>query len=871
MSLARTTQLIAGLLFRRFLNRMRAGFGRRKKKPEQRTGTGRKASGSIVLMGFLALMFIFQSVNISSLTLRSISGALGPMRDGKGRIEVSLSTYIDLTKLELDFPNSRADRERKARTIFLSDHGPDIDYDRQTAQATELQRWYHQKGRDGFVRVKTSSDIFLPKLRAWTRPELQPTILKALGSLLLLLAAARFCLTLGSANQDLGKIEWSTEWLFSFPVPASHLFAAQMLGHALVDPFSWFATLPFLFAVFYSANFGWWAAPTALGGMLYLGVITAVLRVLSETWLRKRLPPAQLKNLQALFTLFGIGLLFSLLLLSRGGAPVMWLVAKAQAGSMGLVLNPFSLPAALCTMSPGPLIFWQVAIAMGTVLAGTGCCVRLVRGGLVATSGVYIGKRGLSAGASRTSLLPSGIIGKDMRLLLRDRNFLVQTLIAPVLVVGFQLLNGGLAHSITSSFQAASTFAYGLGAYVLISTALSVLAVEGNSLWMLYSLPVPLHRVMLRKTLLWACCALAYTVIALVACAARIRSFHLLDLVHAAMACAGVFIYAFIAAGIGILGTDPLETEVKRRVGPGTIYLYMILATMFGYALHAPSMWARIAQLVLSSLLAYALWQKVRDRSPFLLDPVSAPPPQISLADGLIAALAFFVVQGLVTMIAIACKLSIGPAITVAFSVAGALVVLFTFLSYWRTPWVLLTGRPGEPRKIAISAGLGVLSGILAGGIGLAYIAAVHRLPFLQSLRDDAAQLHGLRGWWLVLLAVVAAPLFEEFIFRGVHLSRTGFSWNAPLPAPCGLYLRQRRRLRDLPSAHFCSPGVRHGLPRRVEFRTIRPPDNAHCHAHDLQHHPRATEPIHALKREIPACSLLLIPLLPPEKPASPR
>ena len=769
MTLFRTTWLIAGLLLRRFLNRLRAGMKRRKNKPEQRTGTGRKHGGSMVLMLFLAVMFGFQSLNLSSNALRAIETTLEPLRDALGRFEINRFTYRQLAELE-PLPKTSPDRQRLATSIFLQSHGFDTDFERHAAVARELKKQYLARGLDGFVPAGRDMDIFLPKLRAWHHAETQSTLLKAVGGILLLLAATRFFMTLGSANQDLGKVEWSTEWLFSFPVPSRHLFAAQILGHALVDPFSWFATLPLLFTVFHSANLGNWAWAAAFGGMIYLGLIMAALRVLSETWLRKRLPPAQLKNLQALFSLLGIGLFFSLFLLARGGAPVAWLVSQAQEGSSWLVLNPFSLPAALCTMASAVVVPWQIASGTFFLVAGTACCVRLVRDGLVTVTGAYSGKRGLARSAPpiRRSLLPSGIIGKDIRLLLRDRNFLVQTLIAPVLVVGFQLLNGGLANSITSNFQAAATFAYGLGAYVLISTALSILVVEGNSLWMLYALPVPLYRVMLRKTVLWACCALLYTVAALALCASRIHSWHPIDIVYGTMACAGVFIYAFIAAGIGMLGTDPLETEVRRRIGPGTVYLYMILAAMYGYALHAPSLWTRVGQIVLSSLLAYALWQKVRDRSPFLLDPVSAPPPQISLSDGLIAALAFFVLQGLTMMIALSFKASTGPAITIAFAVAGALVVLFTWLSYWRTPRVFSFRDPAERKPVVSSLGVGVLAGVVAGGFGLAYLMAVQRLPVLRELRDRATQLHDIHGMWLVLLAVVAAPVFEEFIFRGL-------------------------------------------------------------------------------------------------------
>ena len=50
--------------------------------------------------------------------------------------------------------------------------------------------------------------------------------------------------------------------------------------------------------------------------------------------------------------------------------------------------------------------------------------------------------------------------------------------------------------------------------------------------------------------------------------------------------------------------------------------------------------------MVLSLLLAFALWQKARDRLPYLLDADVAPPARVSTSDGLIAAMVFFVVAG---------------------------------------------------------------------------------------------------------------------------------------------------------------------------------------------------------------------------------
>jgi membrane protease YdiL (CAAX protease family) len=238
------------------------------------------------------------------------------------------------------------------------------------------------------------------------------------------------------------------------------------------------------------------------------------------------------------------------------------------------------------------------------------------------------------------------------------------------------------------------------------------------------------------------------------------------------VALAGVVIYSFIASGIGMLATDPLEVEVKRRIRPGMIYLYMILASLYGYALYAPSTWARLGQIVLSSLLAYALWQKVRDRAPFLLDAVSMPPPRVSLADGLMAALGFFVLQGVFTIIFLNVRISPPKAIVLAFAAAGALVVGFTLYMFWRSRVQgvlsaigLSRPRDGRPLRAILT---GIALGLSAGVVASCYLLLLRHFPELETLRGHAEELAQVRGLWLVFLAVIAAPLFEEFIFRGL-------------------------------------------------------------------------------------------------------
>ncbi len=633
------------------------------------------------------------------------------------------------------------------------------------------------------AEIGARSDGWLPHVSAWDDVVLRPMFLDSLGVMLLIFAGARLCWTLGSRNQDLGQVEWSTEWLFTLPASSRALFGAQILGHAFVDPFAWIGAIPLLLVIYLSTGCHWaLAAGAAVLNSIYLSLVMASLRIVSETALRKRVAPARLKNLQALFTLVGIVLLFMLFALARSHEVSQWVVRVASTGSPLLLWNPFSICAAAFSL-PLPVIAGYEVVSAAVILLGAiWLSAFLVRDGVVAAPTAYSGGRGEGAGRD---FLPAGIIGKDVRLLLRDRNFFVQTLVAPALIVCFQIIfNVGMARSIGTNFHYAATFAFGVGAYVMISTGLNVLAVEGNSLWMLYGLPVALPTIMLRKTMLWSALGVCYAAIVLAVCAWHIRTFESVDLSYTTVALAGVVIYSFIASGIGMLATDPLEVDVKRRIQPGMIYLYMVLASLYGFALYAPSTWARLGQIVLSSLLAYALWQKVRDRAPFLLDAVSMPLPRVSLADGLMAALGFFVLQGLCTLWLLHEGLPAGGAVVLAYGAAGALVVAFTLFMFWRARVVDMLGAVGLAgprdgrRHLAVFKGLGL--GIVGAIFAYGYLAALRSVPGLDSLKERAHEMANLGGHWLVFLAVIAAPLFEEFIFRGLVYRGLRRSLSAP-------------------------------------------------------------------------------------------
>ena len=237
-------------------------------------------------------------------------------------------------------------------------------------------------------------------------------------------------------------------------------------------------------------------------------------------------------------------------------------------------------------------------------------------------------------------------------------------------------------------------------------------------------------------------------------------------MVPAVVAAAGVPIFAVIATALGVFASDPLAQIVQRRLRPSYMYLYMLLAGLYVYAIFASTVWQRAGLMVLTALLGLALWQKARDHLPYLLDPAESPPSRVSLSDGLVAAMLFFVVQGLVGVIyALNGYKVTASALLVAFSIAGAVTFLLMRFVFWRLK------SDGVPRTLGAgglrAVGWGVAAGVAAGLVALAYVGLVRHTGLFETAQQSVLLGPG-DGLWLLVLAVAAAPIFEEFIFRGL-------------------------------------------------------------------------------------------------------
>jgi membrane protease YdiL (CAAX protease family) len=593
----------------------------------------------------------------------------------------------------------------------------------------------------------------------------------ALEACILAMAVLLACL----ASRELARPDWDLEWLATLPVPLPTLVCVRILERTLVNPTGLLTLWPFLSVVAFKCGYRLAAPLLGLAAALPLLLVIAAIWTVGDTGLRVRVRPQRLRNLQAVASVAAVALLY--FAMSAGLSKSNYVLRWAPAVPEGILLVPPGV--AVDAMASSAAATSEHALLL--LLAEAALCAAAallilklqLRSGIVAAAGRESGRSerpvALGAGsAARPRRLLSPIQAREGRLLLRDRNFLVQTLILPVVIIGGQIFFAAPESAFAFAFsspQHVAAAAFGVAAYALMFSAFQTLNAEGQALWILYSVPRPLAALLREKALLWGSVCLLYAT-GILGTYLWLKPTPMLEHVQGMLVVLlGVPLFATIGVSLGVFACDPLAQEVQRRVKASYLYLYMLLASLYAYAIYASDVWQRLALVVLTALLALALWQKARDHLPYLLDPAASPPARVAAADGLIAALLFFVLQGLgVRLLTLAGGSASGRVLLVAFLIAGAATYGVMRLAFWR---LRTSGVPRIlPLRLGPALATGTVLGASAASAGVLYLALLAKTSLFADARQSA--LNGDGMLWLALLGVIAAPIFEEFIFRGL-------------------------------------------------------------------------------------------------------
>jgi ABC-2 type transport system permease protein len=773
-SLWRVVWLLCALDARRFLNR---GPLPRRKNAAKRGATQRKGAPAKLLLLVVSVVLV---INVLSNATRIVYGVATAAERASAPADAFVPREV-LTWLDDILAGHRptgivfSTQQQQLDELFdfTARHEFALDPADRAARVAELRHTFESRGRAGFHETRLEQSL-LPSRSLWFAGGAPRAMVVPLALISFLLVLSVLCFSVVGSDRDLARSDAALEWWFSFPVPTRALLLARILGATLVNPVGWLLLTPFFLVVFWCAGYGPYVGLLlAAAASSYLTMLGGCLRVVAETSLRRFLAPRRVSHVQAgLEVLSAVPLLAVFMASSKPGLD--YVITHSRGLPLELLFNPLSLPFAWLLPRGAPAPFLAVAFLIAAVYGSIAVGSAMLRDGLVTASEPVSGsrvRRPVADGVRRS--LMRVLVAREWLAIIRDPARVGRVLIFPLALIAMSALtNFAWLHSLISAPEHASAAAFGVGTFVLVGGGLVTLANEGPGLWMFYTVPWSLDALLARRAAFWAAIACAGVLTTLVTLASIAKDPRFVFSAHGALALVGIGIYGFVAVALGALGTDVMESSRARRVQPFTPQLFLLLTGMFTFALYSPSAWVKFAQLTLSALFAFALWQKLRDHTPYFLDPTEAPPPSIAVSDGIFAALAFFVLQGLLGFLFLRLRFSPGLVLVFSFAGAGLLVSAAAVWTLFRigVPELARTlglASPGRPLR---TVSLGVVAGLVAGGGALLYTRLIHHIEWLQRLYDESERMEPTPSQlpWLAGLAVIAAPLFEELLFRGI-------------------------------------------------------------------------------------------------------
>lgn len=401
--------------------------------------------------------------------------------------------------------------------------------------------------------------------------------------------------------------EW--EWFADKPWPPLTLFVQRCLVASL-----W----PQVFSLFLATFFimlglrrGWhplYAGTLSLSLTLMLQALLAAPHLTWDLWMKQRWPAARVRSFRGLSGIFGAALL--VMSIQVLGLDPSWLLTWIGEHGHHLDRAPAGLALSALILSDQETAVRSVLILFLMVCSTHLLCyawaARLLRK-------PWVGFQGWFAGDAERSTRGRGLLlslwhklhpltRRDLILLRRDRHFMLQMLVAPWT---FALLPQSLP------FMPASwvwTMAFAVGSLFLWSAVFSMLPMEGQSLWMIFTWPQSILKYLGRRLQFQLGLTAVYTLLVLGLgfwrLDSHIVSFEIWRLPYLIL---GLFVLAWLLTAFAVLSYTPESTEGRPRLL--LQYAALIPAGAYGWLFLEPKPWKSLCGLVILSLFtALALW-----------------------------------------------------------------------------------------------------------------------------------------------------------------------------------------------------------------------------------------------------------------------
>ena len=594
------------------------------------------------------------------------------------------------------------------------------------------------------------------------------------------------------------------EWLLSHPIGAGAAFFSEMLSPLTANPTYWMA--PLFVGIVYGESQG---APAGIGAAVLIGIPLTIAASCAgkalEIGAMLRLPPRSRGAVIGLMGWFGyaamIGMIFGLSylpMLVEGSRDWIRLVARMPWSVLGLFLGLRS-DGSFSFMN-GALFCW--AISAFLILSSVIFSARSIRNGL---SGAFATESVARSPRRKANFGRDPLYRKEYLWFIRDRSAIVQTILIPLTVAGFQAFNlrGVVGHA-QDSWNYLSGAAILLGTYFLWVLGPKSLVSEGSALWLALTWPRGLESVLKAKAWLWSMIASALVMAVLVfGCWIFPQESWKIALV----AVGWFFFGRSMAEKAVTLVTVVTESGEAEKVPSGRRWAAQLGMLTFAIGIVTQQWNLAIVGIVYSWITAAAMWENLRARLPYLFDPWSEVLPQPPTLMHAMVSISILIecgsiVTGLVFAIGGKDSLAIAQAIGYAVCAVGVSIGVSNFMSdrgvvpariwCWREdgnelekkePWIRRYIAGNRTEAYWLLAGIG--GGLMLATVAHFYIETIQLIPSVGELiRASDKQMQSIPNLQVMyaIMAVGFAPFAEEYLFRGLvfrALDRQWGGWRA--------------------------------------------------------------------------------------------
>jgi len=598
------------------------------------------------------------------------------------------------------------------------------------------------------------------------------------------------------------------EWLFSHPVPPGAVFLAELLSPIVANPI--YLGAPVFAGLLYGGVYGVEAGIiTAFIVGVPAMVAAACLGKALEIAITLRFAPRSRGAMIGLMSWLGYASLMLMMVVALEMEKIVPVIGRflgpltaIPCPWLGLFLGQRADGS--FSMLQGILTCWLVAGI--TVFAAVRFSIWGAQQGL---SGNF-GSAPVTVPVSKKLRVPFGkdpLYRKELLWFMRDRSAIVQTILIPLTVAGYQLFNmRGLLSLAANGWNSLCGVGILFGTYFLWILGPKSLSSEGNALWIALTWPRGLESLLKAKAWLWT--LISSGIVGLILCFAAFEF------------PASIWKIGLMAIGWFFFGRSMAEKTVTlvsvtsssgepEKIPRGRRWAASLGMLTFAIGVFTQQWQIAIMGIVYSYLTAAAMWQNFRARLPYLYDPWSEVlPPAPTLMHAMIAISILVeggaVLTGIAMGVAGVQYVAVAQAVSYAICAVVVSICMSSFLSSRGVPaksiwfWPEAGDAQAESKPWWSGNGLGRVSsfqalvvggaaGAALGLFALGYLAVLHHVPvtaeMIDKARDAMAKVPGLRISYAVM-AVGFAPFAEEYLFRGLlfrALDREWGGWHAIL------------------------------------------------------------------------------------------